>query len=79
MTAEILDWNLRIFQTKTYSRRSTKIQQDSTLLQKSVFLVQLDQFERSSGSVSLLLGQLIPFIKATFSMLLLDTHDGELG
>lgn len=63
---------------KTYSRRSTQIQQDLALLQESIFLVQLDQLESSSGAVSLLLGQLVPLVETAFSMFLLDTHDGVI-
>lgn len=63
----------------TYSRSSTEIQQDFGLFQKAILLVQLNQFEGGSGSVSLLLGQFIPFIETTLAVLLLDTHGCEVG
>jgi hypothetical protein len=53
----------------TYTRRSTQIDQDLTLLQESILLVQLNKLESSTRSVALLLGQPIPFIQTTFSVL----------
>jgi hypothetical protein len=54
---------------KTYTRRRTKIKKNFALLQESILLVQLDQLERSTGSVALLLRKPIPFIQTTFSVL----------
>ena len=53
----------------TYTRSSTEIKQDLALLQKSILLVQLNQLEGSTRPVTLFLGQAIPFIQTTFSML----------
>jgi hypothetical protein len=53
----------------TYTGRSAQINTDSALLQESILLVQLDQLERSTGTVALLFGKPIPLIQTTFSML----------
>jgi hypothetical protein len=78
MTVDI-SANVPYLCVRTYPGCSTKIQQDFALLQETVFLVQLDQFEGSSGSVSLFFGQFVPLIQTTLAMLLLDTHDGGSG
>jgi hypothetical protein len=56
-------------QENTYTWSRTKIKQNLALLQESILLVQLDQLERSTSTVALLLGQAIPFIQTTFSVL----------
>jgi hypothetical protein len=60
----------------TYSWCRTEIEKHLAFLKETIFLVQLDQLERSSGAVPLLLGQLVPFVKPTLSMFLLHTHLG---
>lgn len=62
---------------RTYTGSGTKIQQDLALLEETIFLVELDQLEGGTSAVSLLFGKLVPLIKTTFSVLLLDRH-GEL-
>lgn len=62
----------------TYPWRSTEIQQNLALLEEPILLVELDQLERGSGSVAFLLGKLVPFVKTTLSVLLLDRH-GKYG
>jgi hypothetical protein len=61
----------------TYSRGSAKINEDFAFLQKVKFLVQLNDFEGGTSTVSLLFGKLVPFVQAAFAVLLLDTHNGE--
>lgn len=61
----------------THTWRSAKVQEDFTLLQKSILLVQLDQFESSSSTISLLLGKFIPLIQTALAVFLLDRHGGE--
>lgn len=58
----------------TYPGSGTQIQQDLTLLEEAIFLVELDELEGGTGSVSLLLRKLVPLIKTTLSVLLLDSH-----
>lgn len=53
----------------TYTGCSAKIQQNLALFQKSILLVQLDKLERSTGAVSLLLGETIPLIQTSLTML----------
>jgi hypothetical protein len=64
---------------QTYSWGGTQIQQDPTLFQKAILLVQLDKLESGSGTVTLFLGQSIPLIKTTLSVFLLDSHCGGCG
>lgn len=61
----------------TYTRGSTKIQQDLALLEEAIFLVELDQLEGGTGAVPLLLCELVPLVETTLSMLLLDRHGGQ--
>ena len=58
----------------TYTWRSAKIDEDLALLKEAIFLVELDKLKGSSGSVALLLGQLIPFVETALAVLLLDGH-----
>lgn len=79
MTAVLSDDTLELNRRLTYSGSSAEIQQDLGLFQKAILFVQLNQLEGGSGSVSLLLGQFIPFIETAFAVLLLDTHGCEVG
>jgi hypothetical protein len=65
----------RLAATHTWGR--AKIQEDLALLQKAIFLVQLNELEGGSGSVALLLGKLVPLVQATLAVLLLDSHVGR--
>jgi hypothetical protein len=56
-------------QEDTYTWCRTKIDQDLALLKEPILFIQLDQFERSTSTVALLLGQAIPLIQTTFSVL----------
>lgn len=58
-----------ILASGTHTWRSTQIDQDLTLLEESILLVQLNQLERSSGPVTLLFRKPVPFIQTTFSVL----------
>lgn len=69
MTAQGLEKNFWKSKCDTYTRRSAKIDTDSALLQKSIFLVQLNQLEGGTSSVALLFGKPIPFIQTTFTVL----------
>lgn len=60
---------------RTYTWGGAKIQQDLALLEEAIFLVELDQLEGGTSSVTLFFGELVPLVKTTFSVLLLDRHD----
>lgn len=64
---------------RTYTWRSAEIQQDLALLEEAIFLVELNELEGSTGSVTFLLGELVPFVKTTLSVLLLDRHGQVYG
>lgn len=68
---------MRVEYLATYSWRSAKIQQDLTLLKEPILLVQLDQLEGGTGSIAFLFGKLVPLVKTTLSVLLLDRHGGK--
>jgi len=53
---------------------SAKIEHDLALLEEAIFLVELDQLESSTSSVSLLLGEFVPLVETTFAVFLLDRH-----
>lgn len=53
----------------TYTGRRAKIDEDLALLQETILLVELDQLERRSSSVSLFLRKAIPLIQTTFTVL----------
>lgn len=59
---------------ETYTWSGAKIQKDLALLEEAIFLVELNQLESGTGSVAFLLGKLVPLVKTTFSVLLLDRH-----
>lgn len=59
---------------ETYTWSGAKIQKDLALLEETIFLVELDQLEGGTGSVALLFGELVPLVKTTFSVFLLDRH-----
>lgn len=61
----------------TYTRRSAKVEHDLTLLEEAILLVQLDELEGGSGAVSLLFGELIPFVETALAVFLLDGHFDE--
>ena len=54
---------------KTNPWRCAQVYQNFALLQKIVLLVQLDEFEGSTGSVALFLCEAIPFVETTFAVL----------
>lgn len=56
--------------SSTYTRSGAKIEKNFTLLQKPVFLIQLDQLEGSTGSISFLFGEFVPFIQTAFAVLI---------
>lgn len=58
----------------SYTGGSTQIQQDLALLQEAILLVQLDDLEGSTGTITLLLGQFVPLIQTAFAVFLLDRH-----
>lgn len=60
----------------THTRSGAKIQQDLALFQEAIFFVQLNKLEGSSGTITLFLGKLVPFIQTAFAVLLLDRHCG---
>lgn len=61
---------------KSYSRRSTKIQEDFALFQETILFVQLDKLERGTGTIAFLLGKFVPFVQTAFAVLLLYRHCG---
>lgn len=62
---------------ETYTWSCAEIQQDLAFFQKSIFLVQLNQFESSSRAVPLLFGELVPLVETAFAMLFLNCHGGK--
>lgn len=62
---------------KTYSRCGAKVQQDLTLLQEAILLVQLDELKSSTGTITLLFRELVPLVQTAFAVLLLDSHGVE--
>lgn len=63
----------------THSWGGAKIQQDFALLEEAIFLVELDELEGGTGSVSLFFRKLVPLVKTTLSVLLLDRHGFGVG
>lgn len=51
-----------------------KIEHDLALLEEAIFLVELNQLESSTSSVTLLLGEFVPLVETTFAVFLLDRH-----
>ena len=58
----------------TYPWRRAKIEHDLTLLEEAILLVELDQLEGGTRTISLLLGELVPLVETALAVLLLDRH-----
>ena len=56
------------------SRRSTQIHKHSRTFQEIILFVQLHELKGRSGSVALLLGQMIILVQTPLSRLFLDCH-----
>ena len=65
-------------EAETYSRGSTKVKKNLALFQESILLIQLDELESGTSTISLLLSKLVPLVQAAFAMLLLDGHGDKL-
>jgi len=58
----------------TYTGRSAKIEHDLALLQEAILLVELDQLESGTSTITLLFGKLVPLVETAFAVLLLNRH-----
>ncbi len=65
------------FKKETYSGRRAEIEHDLAFLEEAILLVELDQLESGTSTVSLLLGELVPLVKTAFAVLLLNRHSSE--
>jgi hypothetical protein len=54
---------------QTYSGCGTKIEKNLALFQKTVLLIELNQFEGCTGAVSFLFCKLVPLVQTTLAML----------
>ena len=59
---------------KTHPWRGAKIDKDLALLEEAIFLVQLHELERRTGTITLLLGELVPLVETALAVLLLNCH-----
>lgn len=58
----------------TYTGRSAKIESDLALLEEAILLVELDQLEGGTGTITLLLGKLVPLVQTALAVFLLNRH-----
>lgn len=65
-------WTGLVFDT--YTGRSAKIEGDLALLEEAILLVKLDQLEGGTGTITLLLGKLIPLVQTALAVFLLNRH-----
>lgn len=63
-----------MFTTMTYTGRSAKIESDLALLEEAILLVELDQLEGGTSTITLLLGKLVPLVKTALAVFLLNRH-----